>query len=194
MIAIIGLVIASLAGGLTALMKIYKIGPFMTIGPFPTQDDPIPEPEPIAPPAPVSSPTAAPTPMIDTLCAGIRDYEGAPGDLNYQLNNPGDCRPSPVGYLPKYGDVITIDTDTDPAYPFHKGKFSKFPTYAQGWEYLQNLFLNWATLHPSWTLLELMQNYSPSSDGNAPAAYAAFLAKRCNVSVSITLQDLFNPS
>lgn len=118
------------------------------------------------------------------LATGIRDYEGNPGSLNYQLNNPGDCRPSPYGYLPKYEPVIIIDTDTDPAYPYHKGKFAKFPTYATGWTYLLNLLQNMIQTHPNWTLNDLMSAYAPSTDGNAPDAYGAFLGRRLGVDSS----------
>ena len=112
------------------------------------------------------------------LATGIRDYEGLPGALNYQLCNPGDCRPSPEGYLPKYEPVVIVDTDTDPAYPYHKGKFAKFPSYAIGWTYLLNLLRNMIENHPNWTLNELMAAYAPATDANEPLAYAANLGRR----------------
>lgn len=129
-----------------------------------------------------------------TFCESIRDYEGAPGDLNYQLNNPGDCRPSSVGYLAKYGNVQIVDTDTNPAYLFHKGKFAKFPTYELGWEYLLALVLGRANLHPEWTILDFFSVYSPSSDGNSTTAYAQNVATRCGVTICTTLGQLFSPN
>ena len=118
------------------------------------------------------------------LATGIRDYEGGPGDLNYQLNNPGDCRPSPYGYLPKYEPVTIINTDTNPNYPYHKGSFAMFPTYAVGWTYLLNLLKNMIQMHPNWTLNDLMSAYAPSTDGNAPTAYGEFLGQRLGVDSS----------
>lgn len=129
--------------------------------------------------------------MLDTFCTAIRDFEGKPGDLNYQLNNPGDCRPSPVGYLTKYQPVIIIDTDTNPEYPYRVGKFAKFPTYELGWEYLENLVHFTATNHPKWTILDFFQNYAPSSDRNNPNEYAVFVSQRCKLSPDTTLQVLF---
>lgn len=154
------------------------------------QPDTMPLKAPVVPVEPVTAPTPAiPTPVqpepvqshLDTFTLAIANYEGKPGDLNYQLNNPGDCRPSPVGYLPKYRPVIIVDTDTDPAYPYHKGKFAKFPTLDIGMEYLQNLILNWVTLHPEWTFADFFSHYAPSSDANNPDAYAMNVAAKCGV-------------
>lgn len=126
-------------------------------------------------------------PMLLKCAIAIRDYEGAPGDLNYQLNNPGDCRPSKVGYLPVYGNVEIINTNTDPRYPFHKGNFAKFPTYNQGWLYLLRTLETKAQTHPSWTLYEFIadpqEGFSPAADGNNCMHYAIFLAKRLGVTV-----------
>lgn len=165
------------------------------------QTDPMPEPlpptPPVSPPVPPTVPIAPQTvPILEPLhlllrlCEAIRDYEGKPGALNYQLNNPGDCRPSPVGYLPKYGHVEIIDTNTDPRYPYHKGKFAKFPTYALGWEYLQNMVHVMAVNHPTWNLLDFFGHFAPSSDKNDPNKYAAWVADKLDVDVHITLQAL----
>lgn len=149
-------------------------------------------PPPPAPPKPPIPASSAPKVSIETFCGHLRDYEGKPGDLNYMLNNPLDCRPSPVGYLPKYGVVEIIDTDTDPRYPYHKGKFAKFSTYDLGWEYGIAMIHGIATNHPQWTILDLMAHFAPTSDGNAPVAYADWLAARCGVIPTITLAELFS--
>lgn len=121
--------------------------------------------------------------MLATFCTAIRDFEGKPGDLSYLNNNPGNCRCSPVGYLPKYGHVLCV------------GGFAKFPSYELGWEYLQNLVFHRAVLHPNWTILDFFADpklgYAPPSDKNPSAQYAAFVAARCGVPVSTTLQALF---
>lgn len=146
---------------------------------------PAPKPQnTIQTPPGASQPAQAAQPSGPTyidLAGAIRDYEGKPGDLNYLLNNPGDCRPSPEGYLPMYEPVQIIDTDTDPAYPFHKGKFAKFKDYQTGWLYLCNMLRNQIENHPNWTLIQLMTNFSPPSDGNDPDAYAANIGTRLKV-------------
>ena len=129
--------------------------------------------------------------MLTIFVTAIRDYEGKPGDLNYQLNNPGNCRCSPVGYLAKYGKVECIDTDTDSRYHYNVGKFARFPTYKLGWEYLQNLVHFIAARNPTWTIADFFDHYAPSTDSNDPNAYAHFVAKRCGVSVDTTMDKLF---
>lgn len=121
--------------------------------------------------------------MLDTFCGAIRDFEGKPGDRSYLNNSPGDMRCSPIGYLPKYGNVICNDG------------FAKFPTWDLGWEYLQNLVFHRAELHPDWTILDFFADpklgYAPVSDNNPSAKYAAFVAARCGVPVTTTLRVLF---
>lgn len=149
-------------------------------------------PEPMQPPttATTNSPISSSHDRLVSFCEAIRDYEGRPGDLNYQLNNPGDCRCSPVGYLPKYGLVRCIDTNTNPAYLFHKGKFAMFPTYELGWEYLLNMVHVMAANHSSWSIVDFFAHYSPTSDGNAPNKYAEWVADRLGVSTATTLSQL----
>lgn len=119
-------------------------------------------------------------PKITKLATYIRDYEGQPGDRNYRNNNPGNCRYHFGGYLPKYGKV-TQDKDG----------FAIFPTYQQGWMYLQNMLLNWAkTTRADWTILQLMESYAPTADNNNPTAYAANLEARLGVPAGTTLSEL----
>lgn len=161
------------------------------IYPAPMETTPPQKPVVNTPPAvaPVSPPTVVS--KLTVFCEAIRDNEGKPGDLNYQLNNPGDCRPSPVGYLPEYEPVVIIDTNTNPEYPFHKGKFAKFPTYALGWQYLINMVHFMAVNHPQWTILDFFDNFAPMSDGNPTEDYAEFVATRCGVAITCTLEQLF---
>lgn len=119
---------------------------------------------------------------LDNFCLAIRDYEGKPGDLNYQNNNPGNCRCSPIGYLPIYGKVQCVKTAS--------GYFAKFPTYELGWLYLHNLVKSRIAKHPTWTIKDFFTNYSPSSDGNYPVQYAAYVAKRCGVTVDYKIKNL----
>jgi len=209
---IAGLIIAALAGGFTALAKIYRWGPFVdnrevpdfTDLPYlPEQaiDSPsvpfnhvveAPQSPQIAPSAPLApqAVNTAPKVPLAVFCGYLRDFEGGPGSLNYRLNNPLDCRPSPVGYLPKYEPVEIIDTDTDPRYLYHKGKFAKFPSYAIGWEYAQNMVHFQVVAHPAWTILDFISHFAPSSDKNPTLAYAQNIARRCGTTVDKLLCDL----
>ena len=120
---------------------------------------------------------------LDTFCEAIRDFEGSPGDLNYENNNPGNCRCSPVGYLAKYGNVLCVNTAS--------GEFAKFPTYELGWEYLENLVHYRALSNPTWTFIDFFNEYAPSNDNNNPHEYAQYVATRCGVSASSLLKDYF---
>ncbi len=114
---------------------------------------------------------------LTKMALAIRDYEGSPGDLNYQNNNPGNCRCSAVGYAPKYGDVHCVQTKS--------GKFAKFPTYELGYEYLYALIRQRIHSFPNWTLIHFfgdpVHGWAPSSDGNDPNHYAIFVAKRMGI-------------
>ena len=129
---------------------------------------------------PVEAPAAPSEPMLDTFCKAIRDFEGVPGDLNYRNCNPGNCRCSPVGYLPKYGNVKCSP-----------GGFAIFPTYELGWEYLQALVHHRAELHPEWTVLDFFKVYAPAGDNNPTEKYAKYVAARCGVIPTTKLKDLF---
>lgn len=110
----------------------------------------------------------------------IRDYEGKEGDRNYRNNNPGNCRFHFGGYLSKYGNVKQ-----------DKDGFAIFPTYEQGWMYLQNMLLNWAkTTRADWTVLQLMESYAPTADNNDPIAYAKYLTDHLGVDAETKLKDL----
>jgi len=117
--------------------------------------------------------------MLDKLCLGIRDFEGVPGDQNYRLNNPGNCRYFSGGYLPKYEPVKESSNG-----------FAIFPSYQSGWEYLEAMITQRIQNHPDWSLLQFMENYAPYTDGNNPFVYATFLAKRMQVDVSYPVKDI----
>lgn len=115
---------------------------------------------------------------LDILCTAIRDFEGKPGDQNYRFNNPGNFRYSPVGYLPKYGNVKKSPNN-----------FAIFPTYELGWEYMQASIMHWVQLHPQWTFKDLIYHYAPPSDDNPTQAYALNIAKKCGVTINTKLTD-----
>lgn len=83
-------------------------------------------------------------------------------------NNPGNCRCSPVGYLPKYGKVKC-----------NANHFAVFPTYELGWEYLLNMVHFKVANHPNWTFVDFFSVYAPSGDKNDPVHYANVVAKAC---------------
>lgn len=125
--------------------------------------------------SPVEANTAPEVPSTATLtnmCLAIKTMEGA----NPANNNPGNCRYYDGGYMAIYGHV----TQTA------KG-FAVFPSYAQGWLYLQNLVKSMIHTHPNRTLLEFFQVYAPSSDGNDPIHYSQFVAERMGVNNSFVI-------
>jgi len=132
-----------------------------------------------SPPEAPKTPVQAPNTTLITFCTAIRDFEGGPNNLNYKNNNPGNCRCSPVGYAPMYGEVKCVDN------------FAVFPTYELGWQYLQNLVHFRAVKHPEWTIIDFFENYAPTGDNNSPQNYAIFVAKRCGVPPTTTLKELF---
>ncbi len=119
---------------------------------------------------------------LNNFCLAIRDHEGSPGDLNYKNNNPGNFRCSSVGYAPKYGNVLCVDTKS--------GKFAKFPTYELGWLYLQNIVKERIQKYPEWTFIDFFSNYAPSVDDNNPVLYAKFVAFRCGVGTDFRIKNI----
>ena len=119
-------------------------------------------------------------PKITKLAECIRDFEGKPGDLNYRNNNAGNCRYNNSGYRSIYGNVRK-----------DKRGFAIFPTWDQGWLYLQNMIFSWArSSKADYTILELINEYAPTSDGNDPEAYANNIIKRMGISAHTKLKDL----
>ena len=115
-------------------------------------------------------------PKLDAFCKAIANFEGA----NPANKNPGNCRCSPVGYLPKYGHVTC-----------NPNGFAVFPTYELGWEYLESLVYHRAVLHPHWTFYDFFSNYAPNSDKNDPTHYAETVAAECGVAPTTTLSAYF---
>jgi hypothetical protein len=116
---------------------------------------------------------------LDTFCKAIKNFEGA----NPANNNPGNCRCSPVGYLPRYGTVKCNPND-----------FAVFETYELGWEYLENLVYHRTLAHQNWTFYDFFFNYAPSSDNNDPRHYAETVAAECGVAPGTTLAAFFGSS
>ena len=113
---------------------------------------------------------------LDIFCGAIKDYEGGPNDANHKNNNPGNARFNKGGYLPKYGTVRRSPSG-----------FAIFPTWAQGWAYLEAMVSQMAKKHPTWTFVDFFSHYAPTEDDNEPIAYAKFVAKRCGVVVDKTV-------
>jgi hypothetical protein len=44
--------------------------------------------------------------------------------------------------------------------------------------------------HQAWTIEDFFANYAPTSDGNNPLLYAAFVAKRLGVGVSYLIKNI----
>lgn len=105
------------------------------------------------------------------LCEAIKEYEGwFPNSRSFRNNSPGNCRYSPVGYLPKYGEV-----KRDPQ------NFAIFKDYETGWLYLKNLILSKASRNPSWNLVSFFKEYAPEADHNDPVRYTTWVGKKMGV-------------
>lgn len=108
---------------------------------------------------------------IISLCEAIKEYEGwFPGSRSFRNNNPGNCKYSSVGYLPKYG-VVRKD----------EKNFAIFQDYETGWLYLQNLIKGKIEKHPEWSLVTFFKEYAPAVDDNDPVRYASWVAQKLSV-------------
>lgn len=148
--------------------------------------DSAPNPPPGLPPEPPVNepPPPADLPTLNDLMLAMRDFEGQPGDQNYRLNNPLNCRYSPVGYAAIYGTVLNV-----------KG-FAKFKTPELGWRYARTLLLQKIDKHPFWTIRDLIgdpiEGWAPASDNNPVANYSAFIAGRLKVDPAYRLINLIS--
>ena len=138
-------------------------------------DTPIPVLE--TPVVPVLSPTEGSKATLENFCLALRDFEGlelnpATGkpDQNWRLNNPGNCRYNPGGYMPMYGKVGKS-----------KNGFAIFQDYETGWKYLRNMIKVQIHNSPNKTIYEFMLSYAPPADSNPTLNYATFIGKRLGV-------------
>ena len=118
------------------------------------------------------TPTPAPTSLLTTFFAAIRQYEGA----NPANNNPYDFRYYAGGYLPKYGTVRESS-----------GGFAMFGTLALGEFYGETCIKEMIHNHPKWTFYDFFNRFAPSSDNNNPTAYADWVAQRCGLPATTVL-------
>lgn len=127
------------------------------------------------PPVTPIEPNPAPQSLLEAFCTEIKSHEGA-NPLN---NNPGNCKFYHGGYLAIYGNVTC-----------NPHGFAVFPTYTQGWLYLENLVTNIVKTHTGLTFLTFFAGngsswagYAPASDGNNPPHYAQLVATACGQQV-----------
>lgn len=105
------------------------------------------------------------------LCEAIKEYEGwFAGSRSFRNNNPGNCKFSSVGYLPKYGLVKRDEKN-----------FAIFPSYEIGWEYLKNLIISKAQKKPDQSLVNFFKEYAPAEDDNDPTRYASWVGRKMGV-------------
>src|SRR3990167_1419825 len=176
-------IIAAIAGAYTAFARVYKFGPFLEkeapTSPESTETPPITNITETMTTKPDLSPTTYPKATLENFLLAIRDFEGKPGDQNYRLNNPGNCRYNPTGYLPIYGKVGRSPNG-----------FAVFSSYEIGWKYLTRMVEGQISKHPNWSILDFVNNYAPASDNNPVLNYANFIAKRLGVSVDFKMKGL----
>lgn len=130
------------------------------------------------PPSPVLPQEQPIKPKLLILCQAICDFEGKPGDRNYRNNNPGNCKYFSGGYLPVYEEVKK-----------DKDGFAIFKHWEIGFLYLKNLVKSKAQKHPSWSILDFVEDYAPRSE-NDTMAYANFLVHRLKISTDFKLGEL----
>lgn len=114
--------------------------------------------------------------LLSEWARAIAAFEGwgKSGSLAQRNNNPGNLR-----YAGQSGAVQG-----------ERG-FAKFSTPEAGWAALERQLGLYVARDPNKTLAQQMAVYAPSLDGNDPAAYAAYVAKRLGASVTDTLGSLF---
>lgn len=131
---------------------------------------------------------SAPQNKLEKLALAIKKHEGwiepgSPGyprgSISFRNNNPGNLRYSPKQSGSQYG-------------------FSKFPTYAAGWNALiwdltQKCHGNTRTgLNGQSTLMQLLAVYAPAADHNNPEAYMMFVQGETGFPPTMKLAELLN--
>lgn len=135
---------------------------------------------PYAPLPPIPTPPPLPLPpepmlpkkeLLQDMCLAIKQHEGwFPNSRSQRNNNPGNCKYSSIGYLPKYG-VVKKDKDG----------FAIFRDYATGYMYLQNLILSKAATNPNQNLYAFFEIYAPNEDNNDSKRYAEVVSAKMGV-------------
>lgn len=146
---------------------------------LPINDPVVPATQPVVCPLEPVITESTPKPTLEAFALAIRDFEGKPGDQNWRLNNPGNARWNPGGYLSTYGKVGKS-----------KNGFAIFKDYDTGWRYLLNMLRGQIHKRPNSTILEFMTRYAPPEDANNPKIYANFIAKRLGVQNSYKMGNL----
>lgn len=170
--SLFGILVENFPALLTYLPQLFKIAfpdSSPTVPPAPQLPPEAPVKPVVAPFTPQPSPTTpARTAPLETFCLAIRSREGwFPGSRSFKNNNPGNCRYSSVGYAAVYHPVLR-----------DKDGFAIFKDYATGWLYLQNLVRELAKEHPTWSVLDFFNTYSPAADANDPVSYAKEVAAK----------------
>lgn len=108
------------------------------------------------------------TDFLHDFAKAIEQYEGFyKGSRSYRNNNSGNCRFSPIGYLPIYGEV---KRDAD--------NYAIFPTYELGFLYLKNLCKHKIEKNPTWNFVDFFHWFAPTEDNNKPLIYAGWVGKK----------------
>lgn len=120
---------------------------------------------------------------ITVFAQAIKSHEGwYPGSRSYRNNNPGNLRP-PDGQSNFWAGQIGVDD----------GGYAIFDGYESGWAALygdvsRKFSGNTVTgLGPSSTIADFFSVYSPASDNNNVAAYAADVAQFCSAKLGADL-------
>lgn len=141
----------------------------------------------VPPPITNDTPPIIPTPgpnKLKEFADAIQQYEGwtlNPPSRSVKNHNPGNLR-------------FTAYTKLLGAISADKGGFCVFPSDDKGYQalcqFIQDCAANQIKGMHDRTILTFFQVYAPASDGNAPRAYADFVASKVGVNVNTYLKDI----
>lgn len=110
--------------------------------------------------------------VIQKWADAIQNHEGwYNGSRSFRNNNPGNLR-------------VQGDEGVD------KDGFGKFSSYELGRSALEKDLAAKLVKYPTYTILQIMERYAPSSDGNNTQAYAQVVATALGVDVNTKLASL----
>lgn len=141
------------------------------------------------PPLPPELMDQKPKATFDQFCKAIQGMEGyyAPGENKNYPNGTRAWKNKNPGNLKYVGQKRAIGADAQ--------GFCIFKTYEDGFLTLKEMVQRAATgkssvYKPDMTFVEFFKVYAPSSDGNYPEKYAAFVAERVGVRTDTKIKEL----
>lgn len=137
--------------------------------------------------------------LISRLAEAIAAYEGwnRPGSLARRLANPGCIRrwrTTTGRQYPTASDYVDFVAWARDRHPDASDADVRAAAEREGWRVLRVLIGRYIdgklTQGRSPTLREMMAVYAPASDRNDPARYAAYVARRAGIPMTVPLAEL----